>query len=102
MKTSYVNRYTTIDDNENISINEDLLNIEVQDATIKKTGVMIVGLGGNNGSTFTAGLLAYKKNIKWENKDGEHNVEFLGSLAEFGSVNIGYKKNKPYTNSNLN
>ena len=97
MKTSYVNRYTTIDDSENISINEDLLNIDVQNIIEKKLGVMIVGLGGNNGSTFIAGLLAHKKNLQWENKEGIHNIEFLGSLAEFGSVNIGYKKNKPYT-----
>jgi len=97
MKTTYINRYTSIDDNDNISINKDLLNIEVQNASDKKIGVMIIGIGGNNGSTFTAGLLAYKKKLQWENKDGIHGVEFLGSLAEFGSVNIGYKKNKPYT-----
>ena len=97
MKTSYVNRYTSIDDNDNIIINEDFLGIEVQDVSIKKIGVMIIGIGGNNGSTFTAGLIAHKKKLQWENKEGVHNVEFLGSLAEFGSINIGYKKNKPYT-----
>jgi myo-inositol-1-phosphate synthase len=97
MKTTYINRYTSIGDNDIISINEDLLNIEVQNVTDKKIGVMIIGVGGNNGSTFTAGLLAYKKKLQWENKDGIHDVEFLGSLAEFGSVNICYKKNKPYT-----
>jgi len=30
-------------------------------ATIPKIGVMLVGLGGNNGSTFVAGVLANKK-----------------------------------------
>jgi len=28
---------------------------------VPKIGVMLVGLGGNNGSTFTAGILANKK-----------------------------------------
>lgn len=30
-------------------------------AKVPKIGVMLVGLGGNNGSTFTAGILANKK-----------------------------------------
>jgi myo-inositol-1-phosphate synthase len=31
---------------------------------------MLVGLGGNNGSTFTAGILANKKQQSWETKAG--------------------------------
>ena len=34
--------------------------IETQ-SIVPKLGVMLVGLGGNNGSTFTAGILANKK-----------------------------------------
>lgn len=30
------------------------------EATVPKIGVMLVGLGGNNGTTFTAGILANK------------------------------------------
>jgi len=37
---------------------------------IPKIGVMLVGLGGNNGSTFTAGILANKKQQTWESKQG--------------------------------
>jgi len=36
-----------------------------------KTGVMLVGWGGNNGTTFTGGILANKHNITWHNKKGE-------------------------------
>jgi myo-inositol-1-phosphate synthase len=32
---------------------------------------MLVGWGGNNGTTFTGGLLANKHNLKWFNKKGE-------------------------------
>lgn len=32
---------------------------------IPKLGVMLVGLGGNNGSTFTAGVYANRKNLTW-------------------------------------
>lgn len=35
---------------------------------VPKLGVMLVGLGGNNGSTFLAGILANKKMIEWETK----------------------------------
>jgi myo-inositol-1-phosphate synthase len=38
---------------------------------VPKLGVMLVGLGGNNGSTFTAGLIANKKNLTWATKSGE-------------------------------
>jgi myo-inositol-1-phosphate synthase len=31
---------------------------------------MLVGLGGNNGTTFTAGILANKKGTTWETKTG--------------------------------
>lgn len=55
-----------------------------------KLGVMMVGLGGNNGSTFAAGLLAHSESITWRNKNGEHAVQFLGSISQMGSVHIGY------------
>jgi hypothetical protein len=35
---------------------------------VPKIGVMLVGLGGNNGSTFTAGCIANKKNLSWATK----------------------------------
>lgn len=63
-----------------------------------RLGVMLVGLGGNNGSTFTAGLLAHRRGITWENKEGEHVVEFLGSISQMGSVHIGHDdRGKPHS-----
>lgn len=38
------------------------------DLKVPKLGVMLVGLGGNNGSTFTAGVLANKKHLAWDTK----------------------------------
>ena len=58
---------------------------------------MLVGIGGNNGSTFLSSILAYQKGIKWENKNGIHNIDFFGSLYQYGTCNIGFKDNKPYT-----
>jgi len=32
---------------------------------------MLVGMGGNNGTTFTAGLIANREKISWSTKKGE-------------------------------
>lgn len=37
---------------------------------IPKLGLMLVGWGGNNGSTMTAALLANKLKLMWETKEG--------------------------------
>ncbi len=37
---------------------------------VPKLGVLMVGLGGNNGSTLVAGILANKKKLTWEAKTG--------------------------------
>ena len=52
-----------------------------------KLGVMLVGMGGNNGSTLIAGLLAHSKGITWSSKAGtEHKVEWLGSVSQYGNT----------------
>jgi myo-inositol-1-phosphate synthase len=42
---------------------------------------MLVGWGGNNGSTITAGILANRKNIEWETKDGKKSANYYGSFT---------------------
>ena len=58
----------------NEEMNEQVVNKLVHEiktqAKVPKLGVMLVGLGGNNGSTFTAGVLANKKGQTWETKEG--------------------------------
>lgn len=51
------------------------------DTRIPKLGVMLVGLGGNNGSTFTAGVLANRKRLSWATKAGESSANFYGSFT---------------------
>ncbi len=62
-------------------------------ATVPKTGVMFVGLGGNNGSTLTAALLAHRKHISWESRRGTHEPNFFGSFTQCASAHAGYKVN---------
>jgi len=48
---------------------------------VPKLGVMLVGWGGNNGSTLTGGLIANKLNIQWNTKNGVQTPNFYASLT---------------------
>jgi len=58
---------------------------------VPKLGVMLVGLGGNNGSTFTAGILANSKKMSWETKRGIETANFYGSFTQSATTHVGYK-----------
>ncbi|KAL1115635.1 hypothetical protein AAG570_005925 [Ranatra chinensis] len=51
---------------------------------------MLVGWGGNNGSTFTAALLANRLGLDWETKTGRHSPNWYGSLTQASTVRLGY------------
>lgn len=59
------------------------------DRKVPRVGVMLVGLGGNNGTTLTAGLLANKHNIQWRTKEGLHTPDFTGSMTQSSTVRLG-------------
>eukprot|EP01041_Mallomonas_annulata_P002136 gene2136-4167_t len=56
---------------------------------VPKTGVMLVGWGGNNGTTFTAGILANKHNLTWCTKEGELKPNYFGSITQSSTVRLG-------------
>lgn len=56
---------------------------------VPKLGVMLVGWGGNNGSTVTAAILANKHNLTWNTKDGIHKPNYFGSLIQAGTTLLG-------------
>ena len=56
---------------------------------VPKLGVMLIGWGGNNGSTFTAGLLANKSGASWSTKEGIHQSNYFGSLTQSSTVRLG-------------
>ena len=89
MCSKYTSYTTTVLDNGDIHVDETVQFISVKPIESEKLGVMLIGLGGNNGTTFVAGLRAYQKGLTWETKSGEHKVQFLGSISQVGSVYIG-------------
>lgn len=56
---------------------------------VPKVGMMMVGLGGNNGSTVTGGIIANREGITWRTKDGVQTPDFLGSLTQASTARIG-------------
>lgn len=54
-----------------------------------KTGVMLVGLGGNNGCTVTAAILANKHKMSFETKDGIVEANYFGSVTQASTVFVG-------------
>lgn len=64
------------------------------DLRVPKTGIMLVGLGGNNGTTLTAGILANKHKIYWETKKGTHKPNWFGSITQSSTTKIGISGNK--------
>ncbi len=59
------------------------------ETTVPKLGVMLVGLGGNNGSTVTAGVIANRKKLHWETRTGVQQANYLGSVTQASTINLG-------------
>ncbi|KAK0196308.1 hypothetical protein F5146DRAFT_1118768 [Armillaria mellea] len=56
---------------------------------VSKTGLMMIGMGGNNGSTLCATILANRHNIIWHTKSGVQQPNYIGSLLRASTVRIG-------------
>jgi myo-inositol-1-phosphate synthase len=54
---------------------------------------MLVGWGGNNGSTVTAAILANKHQMEWETVKGTKKANFFGSLLQAATLNLGVDAN---------
>ncbi|KAF4739059.1 synthase [Perkinsus olseni] len=59
------------------------------DRRVPKLGVMLVGWGGNNGTTVTAGILANKHAVTWETKEGAQRPNYYGSVTQASVVRLG-------------
>jgi myo-inositol-1-phosphate synthase len=52
---------------------------------------MLVGLGGNNGSTLVAGILANRHKMTWATKQGTASANFYGSFTQSATAHVGFK-----------
>ena len=56
---------------------------------VPRLGVMLVGLGGNNGTTVTGGIIANRLKLEWETKERKHTADYYGSLTQSSTVRLG-------------
>jgi myo-inositol-1-phosphate synthase len=91
IEVNYASRYALFDEKEQVS-KPVVTNKKM--STVKKVpqlGVMLVGLGGNNGSTFVAGMLANKGGMSWNTKNGMQKANFFGSFTQSATTHVGFK-----------
>uniref|UniRef100_A0A182P7I1 H/ACA ribonucleoprotein complex non-core subunit NAF1 n=1 Tax=Anopheles epiroticus TaxID=199890 RepID=A0A182P7I1_9DIPT len=56
---------------------------------VPRMGLMLVGWGGNNGSTLTAALDANKRNLEWRTRHGIQKANWYGSITQSSTVLLG-------------
>mmetsp|Transcript_43827 Transcript_43827/g.70456 ORF Transcript_43827/g.70456 Transcript_43827/m.70456 type:complete len:515 (+) Transcript_43827:102-1646(+) len=56
---------------------------------IPKIGMMLVGLGGNNGTTITGGIIANREKLSWMTKEGRMEADYVGSITQSATMKIG-------------
>ncbi|KAF2104785.1 inositol-3-phosphate synthase [Rhizodiscina lignyota] len=92
IRSKYTYRTTSISTGENgkfvATPKETVYDFKV-DRKLPKTGVMLVGLGGNNGSTVTAGILANRRGLVWDTREGTQAANYYGSVIMASTVKLG-------------
>lgn len=63
-------------------------------SVVPKLGVMLVGWGGNNGSTVTAAMIANREGITWRTKSGVQTPDYFGSLTQSSTIRVGMHNQK--------
>lgn len=54
---------------------------------------MLVGWGGNNGSTLTAAIIANKLGLTWPTKRGVQKSNWYGSITQASTIRLGSGQN---------
>lgn len=63
------------------------------DRKVPKTGLMLVGWGGNNGTTVTGAIIANREKMSFETKEGTVTANYFGSITQSSTVLIGNDQN---------
>ncbi|KAI1211545.1 myo-inositol-1-phosphate synthase [Annulohypoxylon truncatum] len=56
---------------------------------VPKVGMMLVGWGGNNGTTVTAGIIANRRGLVWETREGPRAANYYGSVIMGSTMKLG-------------
>ncbi|KAF2762769.1 myo-inositol-phosphate synthase [Pseudovirgaria hyperparasitica] len=56
---------------------------------VPKVGMMLVGWGGNNGTTVTAGIIANRRGLVWDTREGQQSANYYGSVIMGSTIKLG-------------
>lgn len=59
------------------------------DRKVGKVGMMLVGWGGNNGTTVTAGIIANRRGLTWDTREGPRAANYYGSVVMGSTMKLG-------------
>ncbi|ROW00855.1 hypothetical protein VMCG_06438 [Cytospora schulzeri] len=59
------------------------------DRKVPRVGMMLVGWGGNNGSTVTAGIIANRRGLSWDTREGSQTANYYGSVIMGSTMKLG-------------
>ncbi|KAK0760208.1 hypothetical protein N5P37_007289 [Trichoderma harzianum] len=92
IRSKYTYRTTSVETDANGNFvatpKETLYDFKV-DRKVPKVGMMLVGWGGNNGTTVTAGIIANRRNLFWDTKEGVQEANYYGSVVMSSTVKLG-------------
>ena len=92
INTTYTYRTTDVscDSNGNFlaTPKETIYDFKV-DREVPKTGMMLVGWGGNNGTTVTAGIMANRYGLAWDTREGKQAANYYGSIVMASTLKLG-------------
>jgi myo-inositol-1-phosphate synthase len=92
IKSKYTYRTTKVetgDDGKFVATPTETLYDFKTERKVPKTGMMLVGWGGNNGTTVTAGIIANRRNLVWDTKEGPREANYYGSLVMASTLKLG-------------
>jgi myo-inositol-1-phosphate synthase len=92
IRSKYTYRTTMVTDGEDgtrtVTPKETVYDFKLN-TKIPKVGVMLVGLGGNNGTTITAGIIANRRGLVWETRNGPQTANYYGSVVMGSTLKLG-------------
>ncbi|KAK4122390.1 Myo-inositol-1-phosphate synthase [Parathielavia appendiculata] len=92
IRSKYTYRTAMVTEGENgtrvVTPRETVYDFKV-DTNVPKLGVMLVGWGGNNGTTVTAGIIANRRGLVWETRNGPQAANYYGSVVMGSTLKLG-------------
>lgn len=88
-KYTYRTTEVEVNDGKFVAVPRETMYDFKTESKVGKVGVMLVGWGGNNGSTVTAGILANRAKLAWETREGPRKANYYGSVVMSSTVKLG-------------